>query len=182
MDNFQKKIQTNSKTLYIILNILLIVIFLDIIVQIAAIFWINTSPENIVNFKVGPIPVFYPFANSLNISEQELSILIGAELIRQGFIIPILLIARSIFRDIQTDQTPFTNQQVTRLKKISGLMLLLIIIPFIAETLMTLNLSEIVKQSVQFNMTNIIFVLLFYFLSRIFDYGRILQQQSDETL
>lgn len=182
MDIFQEKIQKSSKTLFILINFFLFAVILDVFIQIAAIIWIRVSPENIIGFTVNGFSIFYPFANSLDISENELITLIVGVILRQCFIVPVLFIARFIFSDIRRGLTPFSEKQVTRLKNISKFLLTSMFLPFFVEILLTLNMSEPVKRSVHIGLQNFIFVFLFYALSKIFDYGRILQLQSDETL
>lgn len=100
----------------------------------------------------------------------------------QGLMLAMLVLATAIFNDAAKNYTPFSEKQSTRLKIISLLTLALGILPPPVKMLVTLMLSPDAKASSEFQLVLPVLTVIFYSLSVVFDYGRALQKQSDETL
>lgn len=99
----------------------------------------------------------------------------------QGLVLVMLVMATVIFNDAARHYTPFSEKQSTRLKIIALLTLALGILPPPIKMLLTLMLSPDSNASAEFQFLPVLTVI-FYSLSVVFDYGRMLQKQSDETL
>jgi len=108
------------------------------------------------------------------------------------FISFISFFAAGIFNEAQTSYTPFSGKNTKRLKAIAntlGIMALtLIIYDFLGinisfgdgESLFSIGLSW--SYASAFGLSYLIIGIMFGLLVRIFEYGRLLQQESDEML
>lgn len=102
--------------------------------------------------------------------------------LNQGLVLAMLIMATVIFNDAARHYTPFSEKQSTRLKIIALLTLALGILPPPIKMLLTLMLSPDSNASAEFEFVLPVLTVIFYSLSVVFDYGRMLQKQSDETL
>ncbi len=93
-----------------------------------------------------------------------------------------LFLAWMVFRNISRDYTPFSPKHTVYLMVISLLMLNYTIIVPPVEMLLTEILAPDVTASFSLELSGIIFAFIFYCLALIFEYGRLLQKQSDETM
>lgn len=93
-----------------------------------------------------------------------------------------LFLAWLVFRNISRDYTPFTPKHTLYLKFISLLMLTYTIIVPPVEMLLTEILAPDVAASFSLELSGIVFAFMFYCLALIFEYGRLLQKQADETM
>ena len=100
----------------------------------------------------------------------------------QGLVLAMLVIATAVFNDAAKHYTPFSEKQSNRLKIMALLTLALGILPPPIKMLLTLMLSPDSKASAEFQFVLPVLTVIFYSLSVVFDYGRMLQKQSDETL
>lgn len=80
------------------------------------------------------------------------------------------------------EYTPFISIHTKRLHAISILMIGLAIVPGVVEIIMIQRVQPTVKTNVSFEFSYLVVAVIFFCLAQIFDYGRLLQQQSDETL
>ncbi|SMF86587.1 hypothetical protein SAMN05661091_3439 [Paenibacillus uliginis N3/975] len=176
------KIQRSSKLLAICLKILRIVVFIAVGVEISAIIWLAAVSEDVISTTIGSIHIFSPIVNTADYSKSELIAQFCVNITKQSIVIAMLFLAGAIFKDISREYTPFAAKQTKRLKAISKLMVLLAIIPASVEILMMQILAPTVKVYVSFELSFILVAVVFFCLAQIFDYGGVLQQQSDETL
>ena len=93
-----------------------------------------------------------------------------------------LFLAWMMLRNIYRDYTPFTPKHTLYLKFISLLMLTYTIIVPPVEMLLTEILAPEVDVSFSLELSGIVFAFMFYCLALIFEYGRLLQKQADETM
>ncbi len=93
-----------------------------------------------------------------------------------------LFLAWLVFRNISRDYTPFSQKHTVYLMIISLLMLTYTIIVSPVEMLLTEILAPEVAASFSLKLSGIIFAFIFYCLALIFEYGRLLQKQADETM
>ncbi|KAF5028844.1 hypothetical protein DSECCO2_654800 [anaerobic digester metagenome] len=105
-----------------------------------------------------------------------------SDALSQSLLLAMLLLATVLFNDAAKHYTPFSEKQSTRLKIISLLTLALGILPPPIKMLLTLMLSPDSNASAEFQFALPVLTIIFYSLSVVFDYGRMLQKQSDETL
>ena len=104
------------------------------------------------------------------------------EILGNLFVIGMLFLAWMIFRNIQRDYTPFSPKHTLYLKFISLMMLAFTIIVPPVELLLLEILAPEVDAFVSFQLSGIVFAFIFYCLALIFEYGSLLQKQSDETM
>jgi len=179
------KIQKTSRTLTAFLKIICVMTFIVMAIEIIGIILFAVKPENWFITEFAHEKLFSPFIN--NLEDVTLSIpAVVAELITnlmgQVTMAAILLVAITIFRDISRNDTPFLAKHINRLKVISLLILAdAILIPPLGM-LFTMILAPEVDASMAITPFQIILAVIFYCLSLIFEYGGMLQQQSDETL
>ena len=91
--------------------------------------------------------------------------------------ITILKNVEKLFDNIKTNNTPFTLENVGYIKKISYLMIALIILEPIAGTLLGLITQEIDGESA-FELVSILEILIIFSMSYIFEYGYEIQKDS----
>lgn len=179
------KIQTTSQTLTAFLKIICVMTFIVMAIEIIGIILFIVKPEDWFITEFAHAKLFSPFTNSLEDVTLSISAVIAeliTELMSNVIMAAILLIAITIFRDISKNYTPFLTKHVNRLKVISLLILAdAILIPPLGM-LLTMILAPKVDASMEIAPFQIILAVIFYCLSLIFEYGGMLQQQSDETL
>ena len=91
--------------------------------------------------------------------------------------ITILKNVEKLFDNIKTNNTPFTLENVGYIKKISYLMIALIILEPIAGTFLGLITQEIDGESA-FELVSILEILIIFSMSYIFEYGYEIQKDS----
>lgn len=106
----------------------------------------------------------------------------AGEILGNLIIAGMLFLAVMMFRNIWRDYTPFSPKHTLYLKFISLLMLAFTIIVPPVELLLLEILAPQSDASVSFELSGIVFAVIFYCLALIFEYGRLLQKQSDETM
>jgi hypothetical protein len=185
MNSAQIKIQKTSKIVSNCLLFFQIITFLVIVIEIIGIFSLAFAQEGTIWRDIGTEPLFSPFIgiiSDVSISDGAVTAILAAGILNSSIMIAMLFLARAIFKDISREYTPFSDRHINRLKIISLLLLTFTMFPPLIEMLLTMVLAPNIEATVSFDLSNIIFVVVFYCLAQIFDYGRILQQQSDETL
>ena len=137
---------------------------------------------NIVNVKVASITTYgelaYEYINNHSFDE----IIFHAEILLVGSLISIVCIAKvfenlyKLFFNIHNGDTPFTLDNINRIKKISFFIIFYIVFSFIygvmCSILMELNLGA------ELELTDIVYALIIYSISFIFEYGYELQIDS----
>ena len=104
-------------------------------------------------------------------------------MINASFVAVIMYIMHEMFSEIRESHTPFTETNVSRLKHVA---ILLLMISFILPMalLVILNVVNIEGDDMMISIEPMMLAMtvLFYCLSLIFAYGTKLQRESDETL
>ena len=106
----------------------------------------------------------------------------SGEILGNLFVAGMLFFAWMMFWHIGREYTPFSPKHTLYLRLISLLMLAYTIIVPPVEMLMTEILAPGVEASASIELSGIVCAVIFYCLALIFDYGRLLQKQSDETM
>lgn len=119
--------------------------------------------------------------NYLN-SHSNTEIIIHTEIIILGVIASLFLLRMiasylyKLFKNINEDDTPFTMDNVSYIRKISVYVLLYIIVPYvlglITELIMGINLN------IEFELTAVLFGFIVFGISYIFEYGYQIQLDS----
>ncbi len=92
----------------------------------------------------------------------------------------ILKYTTSIFEDIGNGETPFTQKQIDRIKRISITLVVMGVIENIAVVLWSYTTSW--ASPIQIDFRTFVMAFIVYCIALIFDYGCELQQLSDETI
>jgi transcriptional regulator with XRE-family HTH domain len=187
----QIKVKLISKIIYIMANIVN-KIFIGVAVLIGIIILalpfigksarINGTDLLISNVKVASITTYgelaYEYINNHSFDE----IIFHAEILLVGSLIIIVCIAKvfenlyKLFFNIHNGDTPFTLDNINRIKKISFFIIFYIVFSFIygvmCSIIMELNLGA------ELELTDIVYALIIYSISFIFEYGYELQIDS----
>ena len=91
----------------------------------------------------------------------------------------ILKCVEKLFNNIKNNRTPFTLDNVSIIKKISYLMIALILILPISDILISLILSVSNEGNNTFELMNILEILIIFSMSYIFEYGYEIQKDSN---
>ena len=87
---------------------------------------------------------------------------------------------RQIFKDLGNGQTPFSHRQVSRIRKVALLSLILCVMENLTEAFAQYFLFK--TNAFSIDIMWLVFTIVIYCLAYIFDYGAQLQRQADETL
>lgn len=187
----QIKVKLISKIIYIMANIVnkifigvavLISIMILALPFIGKFARISGTDLLISNVKVASITTYgelaYEYINNHSFDE----IIFHAEILLVGSLISIVCIAKvfenlyKLFFNIHNGDTPFTLDNINRIKKISFFIIFYIVFSFIygvmCSILMELNLGA------ELELTDIVYALIIYSISFIFEYGYELQIDS----
>lgn len=187
----QIKVKLISKIIYIMANIvnkIFIGVAVLISIMILALPFIGKSARIsgtdllISNVKVASITTYgelaYEYINNHSFDE----IIFHAEILLVGSLISIVCIAKvfenlyKLFFNIHNGDTPFTLDNINHIKKISFFIIFYIVFSFIygvmCSILMELNLGA------ELELTDIVYALIIYSISFIFEYGYELQIDS----
>ncbi len=184
MNVIQKKIKKISSPLAVIFSLASLFLLLSVLLIAVSIIILLYGSQAALDNSLGGLSILQVFVPNPNNLQNELlaSSLIG-EFFRQGFSLGIALLAALLFRDIHRTGTPFAKKNVNRLEGISILLLAVFLLPPLFETLAKILLIHDLEEfSFSFSLTGLLLVVIFYALARIFDYGRMLQTEADETL
>lgn len=99
-----------------------------------------------------------------------------------GIMTAILFVTSFIFKDISHEGTPFTKKNSNKIRTISLLLIANEIIMPPLRLLVLMIFVPAVEATSSINLGNIVAAAVFFCLALIFEYGRLLQQESDETL
>ena len=179
MNSQKEKMIKVSKLLSIVLKVCAIIftamislLFIYVIISPALDFeftreqidFLSTTPE-------------VPFGDVDGLRAWLIDIVLGTSLI-----IAVLFIASSIFKAISRDGTPFIKKNSDKIRIIALLLLANEIVISPLQMLVTMIFFPEVVASTNIALINIIVAAMFFCLALIFDYGRQLQQESDELL
>ena len=96
--------------------------------------------------------------------------------------ISVLFVAGSIFKAISREGTPFTKKNSDKIRIIALLLIANEVVIPPLQMLVKMIAIPGLAQSAEIRLINIVVAAMFFCLALIFDYGRQLQQESDETL
>lgn len=177
MTTVQTKIQKTSKTLFVIFQIVQVAAVVGTVLTLGALVSCLAGRPDIQ----GRFMSMEPYQKSRDATVM-MSVFLGINLALTGVIYAISTLMGRMFRDIQQEGTPFASKHVRRIKQLVWLVPVLVCLVDTSRTV-----SEGLKAGqpmigVEFNLMWLVLSGIFYCLSLIFDYGRKLQQESDETL
>lgn len=184
MNELQLKIQKTSKALSIFAEIVKVALYVAVIMEFVSAISIGITGEMVWG-KIGSVTIVAPISQGL-LEQYGMPVLVSklvGEMFNQGFVIAILFFAGAIFKDLSVEPSPFQLKHAQRLKKIGTLTILVSILPAVAQSVTLKIISPAAEADTDgLGLIGIVLAIMFYCLGRIFEYGAMLQKQSDETL
>lgn len=180
MDLIKKKIYKTSKPIYIILFIACVLVVLSSLVfsvGIGILSFTNGSLSESLK-KAFVIPSSKGIIEVL--SASELSILFTFAIIQLIIIFFIILTLHRIFLDISRTYSPFTIEQVRRMKLVALLTIIIAVVSSVFDGMADIILYG--SGTLNIEPTWFVISIVIYCMAHIFEYGCLLQQESDETL
>ena len=122
-------------------------------------------------------------SHSVNVSgvigkTNNLGVVLTTSILTWIFIVLIFHFARKVFKQISESTTPFLPESVKNLRMLACLILLFGIVPQLVYGVLAL----IFGGTFQGGAAHLLFAIILYGISLIFDYGYQLQVEADETL
>ena len=97
-------------------------------------------------------------------------------------IIVIIFVASLIFKAISREGTPFTKKNSDKIRVIALLLIAHVLVIPPLQMLIKMILFPDIAVSADISLINLVVAAVFFCLALVFDYGRQLQQESDELL
>ncbi|MDR0347263.1 MAG: hypothetical protein LBH56_02685 [Coriobacteriales bacterium] len=182
LEKAQEKAQTMGRTLANMLVFLSAFTVLGLLYLLTCMFMLLVTPELMTTLDYTPLAGFMPLSKARLLATPEIVSAIAVHLFTLGIVLAILLLAASLFRGIVRDNRPFGKPQSRLLRWMGTLMLIIFCGRTVLIFLIGLLLSPDIPLDNTFILITLVLGLLFYCLSYIFEYGHVLQVESDETL
>ena len=177
MNTQKEKVLKMAKTMNIVLKVISAVLVLMMMAQgVVLSFPLDYSEGTTVLADIWGVNI--PYSGDMNTFYSSMII----TMIRSGIMATIIFIASFIFRDISREYTPFTKKSSDKIKVISLLLLANEILLSPLQLFIVMALVPEVNAAVSFNIGNIIAAVIFFCFSLVFEYGCVLQKESDEIL
>ena len=112
--------------------------------------------------------------NKIMIASELTICLIAAVLIITKMVVDNII---KLFTNIHDGDTPFTLDNVNYIKRIANLLIITLIVEIFGNAIVTLLFGDILNISIGLN--NILYILIIYVLSYIFEYGYEIQLDSN---
>lgn len=177
MEEKKKSIKKITKGLYVLSCILfsiLVVVGIGMLIYASAFFYKNNTILDALSFNnqmgLKDINKLYEYSTGVHIAY------FGLIFLQIGLMIYVLCNACFIFKNISFDGIPFKLIIATKIHSIAVVSIIYNLIPT-----MTFDESKL-SSSVRVGKQGIIFAVIFLGIAKVFEYGCILQQESDETL
>lgn len=188
----QKKMKLISKLIYVLSKIAKIVaeigigvlfvfmVFLPFVAKNISMDEYDLKSNNIVIGKIAEreVPIVTEYLSSHTNSE----IIIYTEIVLFSLIISLLLLRMitgylyKVFKNIHECDTPFTMENVSYIRKISFYVILYIIVPYLLGLIVQVMIG--VNLEVELELVDLIFGLIIFSISYIFEYGYQIQLDS----
>jgi hypothetical protein len=101
------------------------------------------------------------------------------------FISVISIFTAKVFRELRRGYTPFSAKTTKGIRHIAYIMYVMAVSPSAVDliiALLKLDLERVGETNYFVGFLGLVLATIFLMLARIFEYGRLLQQESDETL
>lgn len=172
MKNNIERIEKLSKILEIFSKVMMITLFVSFGLGLIGIGVSIISPDNM------SIIMSYDKAQYPTVKDVIMALINDTSYV---FILALIMMqSKNLFKNIKDKQTPFTNDNVTILNKLSKLLIALAVAPFVISLIFSIILS--VSNNVELQIGYILIAVVFTCISYIFAYGSELQKESDELL
>lgn len=188
----QKKMKGISKAIYILSRIGKIISIIGIII-VAIVMLLIPFTINNIDFKNNKIMLNDNIIGTINNEEvnkveeffnnhSTIEIIIYDEIISVCLIVSLAILKlilnalERLFVNIHNGDTPFTIENIDYIKRIAKLLIIMIIFPTITGLIMELIIN--VDLEVEFELSDLIFVLIIISISYIFEYGYQIQLDS----
>lgn len=179
MNEKQKAIKTSSKVISVIMKIGYIAMIVEMCICIVSLIFVAVTGGNISYITSGTIRLV-AVGESLS-SPAGVVAVCSAALILGAFMFAIFFLTYRIFNEISRTCTPFNIKYAKQIKAIGILVAVMTIVGNIVDSIGAYY-AGVETLGMFSDSTGVIFGVIIFCLSYIFDYGCALQQQSDETL
>ena len=176
----QIKLKNTSKKIVVILKLGFIASIIVMALALIAIGILMFSKEDVKSSFLAAFEVTANNGTTISIALQSLLVMFVFMLIDTLLISAILFIIHAIFKDIQKGNSPFLDQNTTRIKRIAIIAIILSIVGSSSDALV--DYFTIGELTWKVNIIGLIASIIIYCIALIFRYGCDLQQESDETL
>ncbi len=173
----KERIQKTSKVLCVLIKIVEVVSYISLGVFITAFVWVLLNGNLDLIVINDHVIVHSPFDSDLlaNSNKEELVAILVVMTVRTILMILLLKQARSMFKDINMNGNPFDRKHVKVIRKIAIFFFVMVMV-----NVDTGNAMSDLRYS--FDFTGIVAAGILWCISYIFEYGSLLQNESDETL
>lgn len=182
MDQVKIKIQKTGKIISILLKVMRIATYVGIGLLVASLVWLIAFSDGATSVIFDKITINAPFSVNTGFDRINTIIYFSTILVSGIILAFILYFAQAIFRDIAVSYTPFVEINTKRMRAIAISFVVMAIIPSMVAAILVQSLKPTADISTEIQADYIIVAVIMYCLSYIFEYGRLLQQQSDETI
>lgn len=116
------------------------------------------------------------------ITSNRLLLMIGAAIVYMAISFVMVLLVKKFCKSLESCSSPFEENIINELQRCVWFSIPWVVIGGIVKNIMTTAFTSTVNISIEFSLTTVLIILLFFGLAFIFKYGAVLQQESDETL
>lgn len=180
MKSSQEKIRNASKKIVVILKLGFIVSIIGVTFALIAIGILMFSREDVKSSFLEAFKVMANNGTAISIAPQSLFIMFVFMLIDTLLLSVMIFMIYAIFNDIKKGDTPFLRQNITRIKSIAVIAIILNIVESYSDALV--DYYTIGELTWRVDLIGLVIGIVIYYISLIFRYGCDLQQESDETL
>lgn len=180
MNLSQKKMQSASKKITVILKLGFTVCIIIEILALMAIGILIFSGENVKSSFLTAFDVTANNGTTISLAPQSLLVMFLLSLVDALLISAVIILIHAIFNDMKRGSTPFLRRNTMRIKGVAIIAIILSIIGSYSDALV--DYYTIGELTWKVNAAGLIIGMVVYCISFIFDYGCDLQQESDETL
>ncbi|MDD5934011.1 MAG: hypothetical protein PUC65_00340 [Clostridiales bacterium] len=173
----RERIQKSSKVLCILIKFAQIACYIGIGVLFVGLIWVLVNGNLDLLVFNGKVIIKSPFSSEFlqNADVKELIMVVVSALVRTIMMGLLLRQAESMFKDINANGSPFQMEHVKSIRKIAIFFFVMVMCHF--------DQGNTIKDlSYDLDFTGIVAAAILWCVSIIFEYGCLLQNESDETL
>lgn len=181
MNEKQSRIKVTSKVIAVFMKIGYIVCIVAMCMAVANVIFVLATGGDMAYLTANGMTVTAVITDEAVTTASGLVALSVAVFVVSAFLFVILLITYKMFKKIHESYTPFDEQHVKSIKTIGILVMVMTLVGRIVDSTAS-SIIGISTLGISTDSTGIILGLIIFCLAYIFDYGCMLQKQSDETL
>lgn len=173
----KERIQKTSKVLCVLIKVIEIVSFVGLGLLSAGFVWVLINGNLDLLVINDHVIVRSPLSSELlaNVNKEELITILVVMIVRTILMILLLKQARRLFQEINMNGSPFEMKHVKTIRKIAIYFFVMVMVNVDTGNTMT-------DLQYSFDFTGIVAAGILWCISYIFEYGCLLQSESDETL